>query len=185
VREISLLIHTFRILKTPPVPSFLQGKFPETLHYPERIDQEIVRSFLGVLLDSGMAKKSVVRKISTLRSFFKFAIRRKLLPGNPMSNVVTPKVEKRLPQFLDELAVEKLMTLPDTDNPLGSRDAAILEMLYSTGMRRGELVQLDTNDIDVYERTVKVVAKGTRNGFFRLARRHIRPLSGIWPQEGN
>jgi tyrosine recombinase XerC len=142
--------------------AFLQGKFPETLHHPERIDQEIVRSFLGVLLDSGMAKKSVVRKISTLRSFFKFAVRRKILPGNPMSNVVTPKVEKRLPQFLDELAVEKLMAMPDTNDPLGSRDAAILEMLYSTGMRRGELVQLDTNDIDVYERTVKVVGKGNK-----------------------
>ena len=141
---------------------FLQEKFPETLHHPEHIDQEIVRSFLGVLLDSGMAKKSVVRKVSTLRSFFKFAVRRKLLPANPMSNVVTPKVEKKLPQFLDEVAVEKMMALPDADNPLGSRDAAILELLYSTGMRRGELVQLDTDDIDRYERTVKVVGKGNK-----------------------
>jgi tyrosine recombinase XerC len=142
--------------------AFLQGNFPETLDHPERIDQDVVRSFLGVLLDSGMAKKSVVRKISTLRSFFKFAVRRKLLPANPMSNIVTPKVEKRLPQFLDELAVERLMALPDTDDPLGSRDAAILELLYSTGMRRGELVQLDTNDVDVYNRTVKVVGKGNK-----------------------
>jgi integrase/recombinase XerC len=142
--------------------SFLLEKDPEMLHHPERIDQEHVRSFLGVLLDSGMTKKSVVRKISTLRSFFKFSVGRKLLPVNPMSNVVTPKVEKKLPQFLDELAVEKLMTLPDTGNPLGSRDAAILELLYSTGMRRGELVRLDTDDIDVYDRTVKVVGKGNK-----------------------
>ncbi len=142
--------------------AFLQEKFPEAPDHPELIDQEMVRSFLGVLLDSGMAKKSVIRKISTLRSFFKFAVRRKLLAGNPMNNVVTPKAEKKLPQFLDELAVEKLMALPDTDDLLGSRDAAILELLYSTGMRRGELVQLDTNDIDVYERTVKVIGKGNK-----------------------
>jgi len=142
--------------------AFLQEQFPETLQHPESIDQEIVRTFLGVMLDSGMAKKSVVRKISTLRSFFKFAVRRKLLPANPMSNVVTPKLDKKLPQFLDELAVEKMMALPDVNDPLGSRDAAILELLYSTGMRRGELVQLDTRDIDVYERTVKVVGKGNK-----------------------
>ncbi len=142
--------------------AFLQEKFPETLQHPDLIDQEMARSFLAVLLDSGMAKKSVVRKISTLRSFFKFALRRKLLPANPMSNVVSPKVEKKLPQFLDERAVEKLMLLPDTAEPLGSRDAALLELLYSTGMRRGELVQLDTDDIDVYERTVKVVGKGNK-----------------------
>jgi tyrosine recombinase XerC len=141
---------------------FLQGKYPETLECPEHIDQDIVRSFLGVLLDSGMAKKSVVRKISTLRSFFKFAVRRKLLSANPMSNVVTPKVEKKLPQFLDEHTVEKLMALPDTGNALGARDSAILELLYSTGMRRGELVQLNTTDIDFYERTVKVVGKGNK-----------------------
>ncbi|MGA7160655.1 MAG: tyrosine recombinase XerC [Bacteroidota bacterium] len=142
--------------------AFLHEKFPEMLEHPELIDQEIMRSFLGVMLDSGMAKKSVIRKISTLRSFFKFALRRKLLPANPMSNVVTPKAEKKLPQFLDEPAVEKLMALPDTAGPLGSRDAALLELLYSTGMRRGELVQLDTDDIDGYERTVKVVGKGNK-----------------------
>jgi len=142
--------------------AFLQEKFPETLEHPERIDQEMARSFLGVLLDSGMSKKSVVRKISAHRSFFKFSLRRKLLPANPINNVVTPKVERKLPQFLDEHAVEKLMALPDTGDPLGSRDAAVLELLYSTGMRRGELVQLNTDDIDAYERTVKVVGKGNK-----------------------
>jgi len=141
---------------------FLREKFPEALRRSEQIDQEIIRSFLGMMLDSGMAKKSVVRKISTLRSFFKFAIRRKLLTANPMSNVVTPKIEKRLPQFLDESAVEKMMALPDTADPLGARDAAILELFYSTGMRRAELVGLDTSDVDMVERTVKVVGKGNK-----------------------
>ena len=111
---------------------FLTEKFPDTLRRPEAIDQEIVRSFLGIMLDSGMAKKSVVRKISTLRSFFKFAVRRKLLSANPMGNIITPKVDKKLPQFLDETAVEKMMALPDAADPLGSRDAAMLELLYRT-----------------------------------------------------
>ena len=142
--------------------SFLRENYPETLEQPELIDLECVRMFLGVLLDSGMAKKSVVRKISTLRSFFKFAVGRKLLPLNPMSNVVTPKLEKKLPQFLDERSADTLMTLPDISDPLGSRDAAVLELLYSTGMRRSELVQLDIDDVDVHEKTVKVLGKGNK-----------------------
>ena len=142
--------------------SFLQTKHPETPNNPGSIDQEAVRSFLGVLLDSGLAKKSVIRKVSTLRSFFKFAVRRGSLPSNPMSNVVTPKAEKKLPQFLDERTVTDLMNLPDVGDPFGARDAAILELLYSTGMRRGELVGLRNSDIDFSDRTVKVTGKGNK-----------------------
>ena len=151
--------------------AFLQAKFQEALRHPEFIDQEIVRSFLSVLLDSGMSKKSVVRKISTLRSFFKFAVGRRLLPINPMSNVVTPKVEKKLPQFLDERSVEQLMNLPDVETALGARDAAVLELLYSTGMRRGELVGLDDGDINFYERSVKVTGKGNKQRIIPFGRK--------------
>jgi integrase/recombinase XerC len=142
--------------------SFLRGKFQEAVKHPKEIDQDVVRSFLALLLDSGMAKKSVVRKMSTLRSFFKFAIRKKLISINPMSNVVTPKVERKLPQFLDERAVEDLMALPDLNDPIGVRDAAVLELLYSTGMRRGELIGLEEADFNFYGKTVKVVGKGNK-----------------------
>ncbi len=142
--------------------SFLQKKYSATLDDPGSINQEVVRSFLGVLLDSGLAKKSVIRKVSTLRSFFKFAVRRESLSSNPMSNVVTPKAEKKLPQFLDERTVTELMELPDVSDPSGARDAAILELLYSTGMRRGELVGLKLSDIDFSDRTVKVTGKGNK-----------------------
>lgn len=155
---------------------FLQTQFPEALQHPENIDQDIVRSFLSLLLDSGMARKSVVRKISALRSFFKFAVRRKLLVGNPMSNVVTPKAEKKLPQFLDERTVEEMMNIPDAETTLGARDAAILELLYSTGMRRGELVGLREGDIDFYERTVKVVGKGNKQRIIPFGKKAQRAL---------
>ncbi|HTR80890.1 MAG TPA: tyrosine recombinase XerC [Bacteroidota bacterium] len=142
--------------------SFLEGRYPETLNHPDWIDQDVVRAFLAMMLDSGMTKKSVVRKISTLRSFFKFGVSRKLIQANPMNNVVTPKVEKKLPQFLDERAAGELMELPDLGSPDGVRDAAILELLYSTGMRRGELVALNVSDVDMHNRTVKVVGKGNK-----------------------
>lgn len=155
---------------------FLQTQFPEALQHPENIDQDIVRSFLSLLLNSGMARKSVVRKISALRSFFKFAVRRKLLAGNPTSNVVTPKAERRLPQFLDERSVEEMMNIPDAETTLGARDAAILELLYSTGMRRGELVGLREGDIDFYERTVKVVGKGNKQRIIPFGKKAQRAL---------
>jgi integrase/recombinase XerC len=142
--------------------SFLQREFHAAVQHPKQIDQGAVRSFLALLLDSGMSKKSVVRKMSTLRSFFKFAVRKKLISVNPMSNVVTPKVERRLPQFLDERAVEELMALPDHGDPIGVRDAAVLELLYSTGMRRGELIGLEEADFNFYEKTVKVIGKGNK-----------------------
>ena len=163
--------------------AFLQEKFPETLQHPEHIDQEIVRSFLGVLLDSGMAKKSVVRKISTLRSFFKFAVRRKLLPANPMSNVVTPKVEKKLPQFLDELAVEKLMALPDT--PTLSVPAMLLSSNSCTARECGGANSCSsTRTISTcYERTVKVVGKGNKQRILPVRNESTSTLlNGTWPQ---
>jgi len=142
--------------------TFLDGQFPDAVKDLKQIDQDVVRSFLALLLDSGMAKKSVVRKMSTLRSFFKFSIRKKLISVNPMSNVVTPKVERKLPQFLDEQTVENLLALPNREEPMGLRDAAILELLYSTGMRRGELVGLEEADFNFYEKTVKVTGKGNK-----------------------
>ncbi|HTX20166.1 MAG TPA: tyrosine recombinase XerC [Bacteroidota bacterium] len=142
--------------------AFLREQYPDALVHPAVIDQEVVRAFLALLLDSGMAKKSVVRKISALRSFFKFSVRKKLIASNPMSNVVTPKLEKKLPQFLDEEAVERLMELPDRTGLPGLRDAAILELLYSTGMRRGELIGLREPDFDFAARTVKVLGKGNK-----------------------
>jgi integrase/recombinase XerC len=157
--------------------SFLHGQFPEAIEHPEHLDQDIIRSFLGMLLDGGMAKKSVVRKISTLRSFFKFAVGKKLLGCNPMNNVVTPKVEKKLPQFLDERAAEELMNLPNVESTLGARDAAILELLYSTGIRRGEIVGLDEGDVDFYEGSIKVVGKGNKQRIIPFGKKAHRTLA--------
>ena len=156
--------------------TFVDGQFPGAVEDPKRIDQDVVRSFLALLLDSGMAKKSVVRKMSTLRSFFKFSIRKKLISVNPMNNVVTPRVERKLPQFLDEQAVEKLMALPNREKPMGIRDAAILELLYSTGMRRGELIGLEEADFNFYEKTVKVVGKGNKERIVPFGEQACRVL---------
>ena len=76
---------------------FLQKEFPELIERHDDTDTGVIRAFLGLLLDSGISKKSVVRKLSTLRSFYKFLVRKKVLRQNPALNIVTPKIDKKLP----------------------------------------------------------------------------------------
>lgn len=142
--------------------SFLKTEFPELLEKHESTDNGVIRAFLGLLLDSGVSKKSVVRKLSTLRSFYKFLVRKKIVQQNPAINIVTPKVEKKLPQFVDKEAMMKILSLPDTANFEGARDSAILELLYGSGIRRAELLGLNVGDVDFHNQTIKVTGKGNK-----------------------
>ena len=126
------------------------------------IDHATIRLFLGDLLDQGFSRRSVARKLACLKSFFRYLQRRHVIETNPTLLVASPKLEKRLPQFLDEGAVTRLMEQPDRTTPEGVRDAAILELLYSTGMRLGELLRLQERDIDFANGTVKLTGKGNK-----------------------
>lgn len=142
--------------------AFLQKEFPELIARHNDTDTGVIRAFLGLLLDSGLSKKSVVRKLSALRSFYKFLVRRGLLQQNPALTVVPPKLEKRLPQFVDKESMVRILARPDTATFAGARDAVILELLYGSGIRRGELVGLDLRDVDLRSRTLKVTGKGNK-----------------------
>lgn len=128
----------------------------------ERVDQAVVREFLGMILRRGLAKKSAARKLASLRSFFKFLVRRNVLAANPAANIATPKTARKLPSFMDEPSVTKMMTLPDAATALGRRDRAILELLYGTGMRLSELIGLNNDQIDLKHGTVRVLGKGRK-----------------------
>jgi integrase/recombinase XerC len=97
-----------------------------------------------------------------LRSFYKYLLRNGIIPANPTVLVQTPKLERRLPQFLDEESVRQLMEQPDRATPEGTRDAAILEMFYSTGIRLSELLNVTLDDVDLDGGTIKVVGKGSK-----------------------
>lgn len=142
--------------------SFLQNEFPELITDHRAVDMSVIRSFLGVLLENGVAKKSVVRKLSSLRSFYKFLVRTKAIASNPTLNIITPKVEKKLPQFVDKETMERVLLLPDVSTLDGARDAAILELFYGSGIRLSELIGLKISDIDMHNRTIKVTGKGNK-----------------------
>jgi integrase/recombinase XerC len=123
---------------------------------------DIVRAYLAFLNEKQYSKATIARKLATLRSFYKFLVKRNQVTSNPVVAVRTPKQDKRLPRFLEYEDVKKLLDTPPMDNWLGARDKAILETLYSTGIRVSELVALNMDDIDFLGEIVHVRGKGKK-----------------------
>jgi integrase/recombinase XerC len=128
----------------------------------EQIDNLTIREFLGVLYQQGNKKSSVARKLASLRSFMKYLAARGALLENPAKIVASPRLEKKLPDYLMLDSVAELMEAPDASTTLGKRDRAILELLYATGVRVSELVGLDLGDVDQDEGLVRVLGKGRK-----------------------
>jgi len=121
-----------------------------------------VRAYMAFLNEKRYSKATVARKLATLRSFYKFLVKRKQLGSNPVIVVRTPKQEKKLPRFLEYDQVKTLLETPPMDNWLGARDRAIMETLYSTGMRVSELVALNMDDIDFLGEVVHIRGKNKK-----------------------
>ena len=147
---------------------FLQQHFSSSDIDLKNVDHLTIRLFLGELIERGLSKKSVARKLSAIRTWFKFLVKTKILLHNPSVHVVTPRLPRKLPVFMDESAVEKMMTIPDITTKEGVRDRAVLELLYGTGMRLDELVKLERRDIDLKGQTVKVLGKGRKHRLIPL-----------------
>ena len=140
------------------------------------VSKDDLRSFLSSLLDAGVSRKSIARKIACLRSFFRHAKRHGIASKNPTLTLISPKLEKRLPSFLDESSITKMFDSLDTGTPTGRQQAAILELFYSTGMRLSELVNLDVGDLDVAQGIVKVTGKGSKQRIIPVGRRALRAV---------
>lgn len=125
-------------------------------------DAMVVRGFLGHLDQNNYSPATTARKIATLRSFYKWMTRRDIIDANPMLLIRTPKQTKRLPKAITVEQVETLLSAPDNRDTLGARDRAILETLYSTGVRVSELVDLNRNDLDHASQTLHVRGKGKK-----------------------
>ena len=121
-----------------------------------------VRRFVVQLAERGVSKRTIARKLSCLRSFFRFLCREGIIDHNPAEPVPTPRLEKRLPSFLDEQQMTRLLAAPSTKRWQDVRDRAILETLYSTGMRVSELAGLNLDDLDEISGTVIVRGKGKK-----------------------
>ena len=124
---------------------------------------ETVREFLAYLHGQNYTKSTTARKLATLRSFYKYLIKRGKCSESPLSGIRTPKQEKRLPKCLDLDEVQRLLEAPDDNEILGARDKAMLEVLYSSGIRVSELVDLTVADLDLEEGVLRVRGKGRKD----------------------
>ncbi len=135
---------------------------PEVMLAPEQIDHITIRDFLSRLYEKGNGKSSVSRKLATIRSFFRFLHREGRISQNPARLVRTPKVPRKPPRFLTVEEVETILGLPKRSTDRGARDAAMLELLYATGIRVGELVSLNVEDCSFDQRLLRVRGKGRK-----------------------
>lgn len=124
----------------------------------DQIDRLTIREWMASL-HGDHKKTSVARKLASLRTFFQFLIREGKLESNPAKLVATPKIERKLPNHLSMEDAVRFIETPDINTDLGRRDRAILEFLYATGIRVGELVGIDLGDVDLRERMVRVTGK--------------------------
>ena len=126
------------------------------------IDYEFIKKYLMFLYEKKLSRSSVARKLSSLRSFYKYLFNNNLINSNPFNYVATPKKEKKLPKYLGVEELESIFSIPDINTPLGQRDRLILEVLYATGIRVSELINIKILDIDFYNMEIRILGKGNK-----------------------
>ncbi|MCK4245333.1 MAG: tyrosine recombinase XerC [Candidatus Omnitrophica bacterium] len=139
------------------------------------VDYMLIRSYLGELFNK-CRRTTIARKLSALKSFFRYLEFRALSPLNPAAEIMTPKQEKYIPTYLPVDDMFALLEQPDREKELGLRDLAILELLYSSGLRVSELVTLDIEKLDFKSRLVKVSGKGGKERIIPVGRKAIAAI---------
>lgn len=134
----------------------------ENINNIDSIDYQVVRRFLNYLYDKKYSNRAISRYISCLRSFFKYLKRIEVIDSNPMVLISNPKLEHRLPKVVYSKELEVILNIPKLDNTIGIRDALILEILYSTGIRVGELVNIKVKDINTNKKEIVITGKGDK-----------------------
>jgi integrase/recombinase XerC len=141
-----------------------------------QVDNVVLRGFLVELYQKKLSKTSAARKLAAIRSFFEFCVRRKWVEDNPAKVVATPRLDRHVPGFLSEDEMVKLLEVPPSDDALGLRDRAILELFYATGIRVSELVGADLDDVSLDEKMVRVRGKGKKERLVPFGRKAAASL---------
>lgn len=126
------------------------------------IGKDTVFEYLKHLYDLGNSKSSISRKLSSLRSFYNYLVKKEVVASNYFKSVKNPKKEGNLPKFVKEEDIDKMFSIPDTRTWIGSRNLLIIRMLYATGVRVSELVSIKINDININDRTIRILGKGSK-----------------------
>jgi len=159
--------------------TFLADEFQITDDIHE-VRFQIIRTWIASLLEKGVNPRSVNRKISTLKSYFKFLIREGVIVENPMMKVVAPKSKKRLPVFIEEYQIESLLNEVQFEGGfIGERNKLIIELFYVTGIRLSELINIKISDIDFQNQLIKVLGKRNKERLIPLSSSVLVGLSNF------
>ncbi|MFC1632416.1 tyrosine recombinase XerC [Candidatus Omnitrophota bacterium] len=149
----------------------------------QQVDRLDIRKYLAQLKEKKLAKRTLGRKLSCLRSYFKFLLREGYIKADPLAGVSSPKLEKKLPIFLDVDRTARFLESPDTRTLIGLRDRAILETLYSTGIRVNELVGLNIARVDFIGGIIKVYGKGKKERLVPIGDKALRAIRAYLDQQ--
>ena len=144
------------------------------------VNFQLVRSWIASLLEQGLSPSSVTRKISTLKTYFKFLIREGVIKDNPMLKVIAPKSKKRLPVFVDEDQIQSLLNeVKFSEGFIGERDKLIIELFYVTGIRISELINISVSDIDYKNNLIRVLGKRNKERLIPLSLQIVEGLNSF------
>lgn len=148
------------------------------------VTPEVVRGYIASLMDKHHPA-SVARKLASLRSFFQFWIRQGAIEANPAKEVATPKIPRRVPRFLSIDETFHLLSLPKEEGLLGTRDKAVMELIYAAGLRVSELVGLNVTDVDLDGLKVRVFGKGRKERIIPVVKKAVDAVRGYLKERRN
>lgn len=154
--------------------NFLNSRGIKSLN---EVDRHVLREYLSHLIEQGIVKASIARKLSAIRSFYRYLLREEMVPTSPVETTSSPKLDRRLPSFLSVEEMNRLLEAPDLSTPQGQRDRALLELLYASGLRVSELVKLNLEHIDLDSREIRVMGKGSKERMVLMGEPAARALS--------
>ena len=161
--------HTIKSYKND-ISKFLNFLLERKIELKE-VSKIEIRDFLADQYDLGLSKKTIARRLASIKSLFKFLFNSRFVSKNPTLFLSTPKTSKKLPDFVDEKMINELMNQPDLGTEKGLRDKAVLELFYSTGMRLSELINLNISSVDDKNNLIKVTGKGSKERLIPFGKR--------------
>lgn len=138
---------------------FVSGQGIDSL---KDVNKQTLRAYLAYLMEQGKAKSSIARKLSAIRSFYRYLMREEVISASPAATTVSPRLDKRLPSFLTIDEAKRLVESPDISQPQGLRDRALLELLYASGLRVSELVNINVEEVNLATNEIRVWGKGSK-----------------------
>lgn len=163
--------------------AWLEKQKPDTQPSLQHVQAEQIRHWISQLHRKGLSGKSLQRKLSSIRRVYRFLLRENLIDYNPVVDVQSPKYARKLPDTLNVETLERLLSL-ETNHILAVRDRALMELLYSSGLRLAELVGLDVTDFDYHQQQIRVLGKGKKVRYVPVGRVAVAALQAWLQQRG-